>query len=210
MALHVLTCAGYGVSYSFNEGVRKLQQGHTMTYRDSLSLCLRNIFTFSIIPKQYLSFKLLPNKLRQVGQAVHEFQSYIEEHLAHERSQNTRQRNGPGNLMSALVQASKDAEKASLDGKVSKSLGLSDKEIFGNVFIYNLAGHETTANAISMALVLLAAHPHHQDWLGEEVREICDPSLNSLSWEYEKSFPELRRCLAVMVGPICALNAKRR
>ena len=200
MTLHVLTHAASGTSYSFNQGVQKLLKGHTMSYKESLSVCLHNIIAFNIIPKQYLSSKFLPNQLRQLGQAVHEFQSYMAENLAQERDQDSGKRHGPGNLMSALVQASEDTNK-SLNGRVSK-LGLTDREIFGNIFIYNLAGHETTANAISMSLVLLAAHPHLQDWLAEEVHEVCNMSSSTDIWEYEKTFPQFRRSLAVMVGPI--------
>lgn len=196
MTLHVLIHAASGASHSFDQGVQKLFKGHTMSYQESLSVCLHNIIAFNIIPKQYLSSKFLPREFRQVGQAVHEFESYMAEHLALERNQDTGKHHGPVNLMGALVQASEDTNK-SLSGKVSK-LGLTDREIFGNIFIYNLAGHETTGNAISMSLVLLAAHPHIQDWMAEEVHDVRNASLNTDTWEYEKAFPQFRRCLAVM------------
>lgn len=196
MTLHVLTHAASGVRYSFDQGVQQLPNGHNMSYKESLSVCLHNIIAFNIIPKQCLSSKFLPSRFRQLGQAVHEFQSYMAENLAQERSLGTGKRHGTANLMGALVQASEDTNMGP-NGKISK-LGLTDKEIFGNIFIYNLAGHETTANAISMSLVLLAAHPHLQEWLGDEVQDILNASSSSEFWEYEKTFPQFRRCLAVM------------
>ncbi|KAL8831430.1 MAG: hypothetical protein Q9191_000874 [Dirinaria sp. TL-2023a] len=191
MTLHVLTHAASGVRYSFDQGVQQLPKGHSMSYKESLSVCLHNIIAFNIIPKQCLSSKFLPSRFRQLGQAVHEFQSYMAENLAQERSLGTGKRHGPANLMGALVQASEDTNMGP-NGKISK-LGLTDKEIFGNIFIYNLAGHETTANAISMSLVLLAAHPHLQEWLADEVQDILNASSTSAIWEYEKIFPQFRR-----------------
>jgi len=197
LALHVLTSAGFGVAYPFGQGVQSLSPGHAMTYRDSLSLCLQNIITFSIFPKKFLSLKFLPSKLRTLGKAAHEFQRYMEETLAHERSSASDCQSGSGNLASALVQASEDAKQSMVEGKKTK-LGLSDDEIFGNIFAYNLAGHETTANTVATALVLLAAHPQYQDWLTEEIDSIVGTSREA--WQYEKAFLSLHRCLAVMVS----------
>ena len=196
LALHVLTSAGFGVSYSFGQGVQNLSPGHAMTYRDSLSLCLRNVITFSIFPKKFLSSKFLPNKLRKLGQAAQEFQQYMEETLARERSSAPDRQSGSGNLMSALVRASEEAKQSTLDGKQSR-LGFTDDEIYGNIFVYNLAGHESTANTVATALVLLAAYPQYQDWLSEEIDSVFVTS--SEPWQYEKAFPRLHRCLAVMV-----------
>ena len=197
LALHVLTSAGFGVAYSFGQGVQSLSQGHAMTYKESLSLCLQNIITFSIFPKRFLSLKFLPSELRTLGKAAHEFQRYMEETLAHERSSASDRQSGSGNLASALVQASEDAKKSMVEGKKIK-VGLSDDEIFGNIFAYNLAGHETTANTVATALVLLAAHPQYQDWLTEEIDSVVGTSREA--WQYEKAFPNLHRCLAVMVS----------
>ena len=195
LALHVLTCAGLGASYSFNEGVRKVAPGHSMTYRDSLSACLSNIITFAIIPKKYLSSSLMPRKLQRLGQAVREFQMYMDEMLATERKAGDKRQTESANLMSALVRASDEDTYAKETGHETKR-GLSDEEIFGNIFAYNLAGHETTANTVASALVLLAAHPQYQDWVREEVEKVGGTKDKA----YETTFPQLKRCLAVMVS----------
>lgn len=197
LALHVLTSAGFGVSYPFDQGVRSLPLGHAMTYRDFLSLCLQNIITFSIVPKKFLSNRIFPKRLQELGKAAHEFQQNMEEALAHERSSTSNRESGPGNLMSALVRASDEVEQPKTVENVS-SFGLTDDEIYGNIFMYNLAGHETTANTVATALVLLAAYPQYQDWMAEEIESVVGTSADA--WQYGKAFPRLRRCLAVMVG----------
>ncbi|KAL8711211.1 MAG: hypothetical protein Q9220_004356 [cf. Caloplaca sp. 1 TL-2023] len=193
LALHVLTSAGFGATYSFNEGVRKVSPGHAMTYRDSLSLCLSNIITFAILPKRYLSLSFMPRKLRKLGQAAREFQQYMEETLAQERNSTPKPKSGTPNLMSALVRASEEDTCAKETGQSSK-FGLDDAEIFGNIFAYNLAGHETTANTVAFALVLLAAHPQCQGWVREEIQA----AQATTKQDYESTFPRLPRCLAVM------------
>lgn len=200
LALHVLTSVGFGLSYPFHHGVRDLPAGHSMTYRDALSICLRNIITFAILPKKILSQSFLPKPLRNVGVAAREFQKYMEEMLSHERTMAGKRENGASNLMSSLVRASEEAQKSS-DVNDSFHLGLTDEEIFGNIFAFNLAGHETTANTIAFSLVLLAAKPEYQEWLTEEIRRVLGNSTDPASWDYDESFPKLQRCLAVMVWP---------
>lgn len=197
LALHVLTCVGFGLSYSFHHGVRDLSDGHSMTYRDALSLCLRNIITFAIFPKKVLTLSFLPKRLRSLGVATQEFQKYMEEMLTHERNMAGKREHGTGNLMGSLVRASEEAQKSS-DINDSTRLGLTDEEIFGNIFAFNLAGHETTANTMATSLVLLAANPECQAWLIEEVHHVLGNSGGSGGWKYEESFPNLKRCLAVM------------
>ena len=160
LALHVLTSVGFGLTYPFHGGVRDLPPGYSMTYRDALSLCLRNIITFTILGKRILSSPFLPKKLRTLGIATEEFQKYMEEMLVYERKSAANRGEGPGNLIGALVRASEEAQPS--EDKVDFThLSLSDDEIFGNIFSFNLAGHETTANTLATAIVLLAAKPNY-------------------------------------------------
>ncbi len=206
IALHVLTSVGFGLSYPFHGGVRNLPAGHTMTYRDALSLCLRNTITFSIFSRKTLSRSFLPKKLRTLGLAIKEFQKYMEEMLSHQRARVEEHEHESTNLMSALVRASEEARRTQ-DESGSRRLGLSDDEIFGNIFMFNLAGHETTANTVAASLVLLAAHPECQEWLADEIHRVLESSNGAEGWKYEVVFPKLQRCLAVMVSQAGCLRS---
>ena len=198
LALHVLTSTSFGVSYPFRHGSQKPSDGHEMTYRDSLAICLKNIITFAIFPKKFLTLRWLPSRLRTVGQAVKEFQRYMDELLAHERNSRSTM-SGTGNLVSAMLEASEESQQ-SVGKDTASKLSLADNEIFGNIFAFCLAGHETTANTVAAALVLLAANPEYQQWLAEEINSVCGTSSNPETWAYDKIFPKLQRCLAVMVS----------
>ena len=193
LALHVLTSVGFGESYPFHGGVHDLPTGHQMTYGEALSICLRNIITFSIFSKASLSKSWMPKRLQRVGLAAKEFQLHMEELLTREKARGGEDRN----LMGALVHASEETLEDEHGGPKVQGIKLSDSEIYGNIFAFNLAGHETTANTIAVAIVLLAAYPQYQDWLVEELDMVSESSKGDLQ-DYHTLFPKLQRCLAIM------------
>lgn len=85
--------------------------------------------------------------------------------------------------------------------------GLSDPEITSNVFIFTLAGHETTATTIQTALVLLAVHPELQQEIHEELDVVYGGKSEGEGLVYESDYPKMRRVMALMVSEticICA------
>lgn len=76
-----------------------------------------------------------------------------------------RDRGGDSDLVSILL-----AERDTGDG--GDGTGLSDREVRDEAMTLLLAGHETTANALSWALHLLAEHPEAQDLLARELGTI--------------------------------------
>lgn len=94
------------------------------------------------------------------------------------------------NFMTKLVRASQ--------GQTGESHpeGLTESEIYGNMFSFNFAGHDTTAHTFIFALYFLAANPDVQDWVSKEIRFVMG-SRSSDEWLYSDS-PRLKRCLAVM------------
>jgi cytochrome P450 len=195
LAMHVLTSAGFGIFYSFR-GDAQLPSGHTMAFGDALSLIIRNFAYVMMFSSKQLTSPIMPRKLQKIGQAIKEFKRYSREMLENERERISNHKPGESNLMTVLA-------RANIQDAHHTALRLSDDEAYGNIFIYALGGHETTASALSYALVLLAANPECQDWLVEEINQVFGNN-NESSKEptYEELFPQLKRCLAVMVRPI--------
>ena len=193
LALHVLTAAGFGRSFTFGKGLETPSDGHTLTYRDALSLILGNLFTAVFTATVNLPSWLLPAKFRRVQDAVLNFRQYMVEMVNEERAAMDAGAPEANNLMSVLVRAS---EASKVEGKGTRHL--TDPEIYGNLFSYNLAGHETTSNTLAYATILLAANPQWQEWVAEEVEAVtAGISIDDL--QYETAYPQLKRCLAVMV-----------
>lgn len=130
-------------------------------------------------------------KLRILADRCAVFQRYMTELYEDEKSQARRQAGSTVSktLMSSLVRASQEEAK--------NGAGLTESEIYGNMFMLNFAGHDTTAHTFTFAIHFLAANPAVQDWVSEEVRAVLGDDRRS--WDYAAHFPRLKRCFAVML-----------
>lgn len=203
LTLHVLCRAGFGKSYAFDEGVAVPSEGHTMSYRDALKALLDNLIIVLTIGSKQMPSWMLPANVATIQTAFVEFKKYMADMIETER---TCERSiDQDNLMSALFRAS-EAEAKSSQGRN----GLSDEEIFGNIFIYNLAGHDTTAMTAVYAIALLSIDAHWQSWIGEEIVSVFGTEGSLEEEEYDSAFPKLQRCLAVMVSSSTTQNITKR
>ncbi|MCJ1310452.1 hypothetical protein MMC25_004116, partial [Agyrium rufum] len=197
LTIQVFSFAGLGIKYTVTNDARSLKPGHSISYGEALSTVLDSLILLVLLPARFFTLALLPNRFRKVGTASAEFLNYMRETLEHERSKSEDRADASrvtsaGNFAAALIRAS---EGESVDNQGHRSQGLTDSEIFGNLFIYNVAGHATTANAITYAIALLAAYPKWQNWIAKEMDglDVEDPLA------YEDTFPKMKRCLAVML-----------
>ena len=193
VALHVLTYAGFGTRHDFSTGVRGVQEGHSLNYRDALCLVLSNIPVTIIFPVWFLLSPIAPKSWQNIGLGIKEFKKYMEEMFERERS-SVQDSSNPlkKSLTSELIRASED-DKTGVDGQPSK--GLSDAEIYGNMYIFNFAGHDTTANTMAYAIALMAIDPPIQEWVAEEVNRVFSQVDRN---QYDKVFPRLKRVQALM------------
>ncbi len=199
LALHVLAYAGFQKSYPF-ASTPKDDAAPRSTYRDALSLILKNILVILVLPSAVFRIPLLPSKWKQIGWAVTEFRQYMLEQLADEEQLITEGKPGSGTLISNLLRASRARpdEKAIMDGRAHEFKALSVDEILGNIFVFNFAGHDTTAITLAYGVLLLVAHPEAQDWIAEELNFFLD-NKDIETWKYDDVFPKLKRCSAVLV-----------
>ncbi|CAG8984109.1 hypothetical protein HYALB_00006210 [Hymenoscyphus albidus] len=196
LALNVLLGAGFGRSSDFNS-VSSPSPGHSLSFQQSLHTVLQK-FVFVILSSSLPETlrNLLPDKNNQLSTAIQEFKQYLIEMVAEERLSLQKGGKEKHTLVSALLRA------ADLEDQESRGNNyLSNDEIYGNLFIYCFAGHDTTANTISYALTLLASHEEAMAWVKEEITAVLGPGGDGEMGDYEKVFPQLKRCLAVMVYP---------
>jgi cytochrome P450 len=137
LALHVLSGAGFGKSYKFDAvGMTSAPEGHTMSYRDALGSILKDMLIPIIAWKVNAPSYLLPKFIRDMKVTMAEFKKYMVEMVEEERALIKADRpDQKENLMSVLVRAN---EYSASEGKGRVSL--TDEEIYGNLFIWNLAG----------------------------------------------------------------------
>jgi hypothetical protein len=198
LSLHVLSGAGFGKQYSFSSSAEKPKEGHRFNYRDSIALVLENcVLIFILGPKLLAKLSGWPifGRLSNVGQATIDFKDHMTTMLQEEKQAIAEGKTRAATITNSLIRAS-GHDGSSKDAGFK---GLTEDEIYGNIFVYNFAGHDTTATVFNWAFYLLAAYPEVQDWMFEEIDSVCgDKDLATI--DFKDIFQKLPRCLAIMVS----------
>ncbi|TFK45544.1 cytochrome P450 [Heliocybe sulcata] len=149
----------------------------------------------------YLPFK----KLRHIDKAFHGVSSFMTSFISSKKDELGTHVEGEKfqtqDLLTRLVAASE------AEGKN----GLMDRELFGNVFIFMFAGHETTANALAATLGLLALYQEEQDKVVDHICQVLGPDRQPTLHDFEAldkvlaCFAEAGRMYAP--GPIATRDA---
>ncbi|KAL9103296.1 MAG: hypothetical protein Q9163_001638 [Psora crenata] len=201
LSLHIISQAGFGVRLSWPgaEGEQGKADGessspgdgHSMSYTEALSSVLHNIIPLIIIPQ--LLLKHLPfNMTRQAYSSYTEWGRYMTEMFERKKAQILAgEESYTLDLMIAMLNgAGVTAKKSAHNGGEPKGQTLTDEEILGNAFIFIVAGHETTANAIHFCMVYLAMNIASQRHLQRDLdetfqgRPVCE-------WDYDRDVPKL-------------------
>jgi len=196
LSLNVLAAIGFSKSFNFESSAPE-QTGSAdekFSYRDALQLVLDHAILVMVVGRQHLLYSWLPAWIRRIGKAADDFQTHMETMLDDEMTSLNRGEKGTGTIMTSFVRALDQHQQDS-------SKGMSAEEVFGNTFIINFAGHDTTANSFAFAVLLLGANPAVQEWMAEEVRQAIAGSTQD-NWDYATLFPKLLRCRAVLVSKV--------
>ena len=119
------------------------------------------------LPLAFLPFseqiqKLPLPRMKRIRRGIEELDALIYGMIAQRRADATDR----GDLLSMLM-AAVDTEAAG-----SEAATMSDTQLHDECVTVLLAGHETTANALSFAMWLLAKHPEVQQRISDEAREV--------------------------------------
>lgn len=198
LTINVISHAGFGVSIPFDNvssasDVKLTSSttpgpGHTMTFKTAVEL-ITNDFRITMVTRLLPGWVLrrAPAGLQRIEKAYHEFGDYLRELLQGEKEAPSEKEN----LLSALNR-SNEAERE------AQGSGLSDEEMVGNVFLFALAGHETTSVALEYVILNLALHPEKQEWLHAKLDEhLVGMSKDPREWKYE--------LFRTLTGPICVM-----
>lgn len=197
-AFNAMLRAGFGAqadfepSESVGAGTHHPTTGQ-MYFKTALQLVLHNaVLILAIGPTVVPKLGILSKHVATLGESVAAFKQYMVDMLRDEKQHgmSTKIR---GNILSNLA-------RASVDGTLR-----SEEELFGNMFVYLFAGHDTTALSLASTFVLLSVHPEVQDWVREELDAVL-PHDHSTLWAYEEVYPRLKRVLAVQYETIRLYN----
>jgi cytochrome P450 len=194
LALHVLMSVGFRKEYEFETGVKVVEPGHKISFGEAMHTCIGSM-ALVLTPVIYAAARLpsfvIPAGLKRLQVSVEEVKSFLKSAVEDERKALKEGIQPGSNLISTLVQANEEEKKEG-----GKALALTDEELYGNLFLFNLAGHETTSSALGFAVPLLALYPEVQRWIREEIDAVvAECGLEN----YTEVFPRLTRILAFMV-----------
>ncbi|KAK3316891.1 putative cytochrome P450 [Apodospora peruviana] len=209
LSLNVLASTGFRKSYDFHgsaDAKPKSDENVEVTgYRETLQTVLDNCIPLMLIPYRVLTGPFMPKGLAKVGRAGAKFRDYMVQMLEEEKAALKEGRPGVGGIMTAFVHSLIVHEKEMAQGMDPKAIsvdgkkGLSQEEIFSNMFVINFAGHDTTANTLAFCMLQMAANPKVQEWLGGEINRVISADENEEEeWDYKTVFPKLKRCTAVL------------
>lgn len=211
LALNVLAAAGLGLTWPFTPAGQKVaeEDEFSAAYRDNLAPLITNITMLTLVPKwlyehgpRFASF--LPQMVRDHVVKAKTFRGLMRQLVDERRAQIESGEATENIFLNAIIakssgpsneQSSEKQEESSFKGGT-----LSEKELFGNIIDYNIAGHETTAHTLSYCFYLLSVEPQWQKWIQEEVDHVFGgAALDPNTSDYAKTFYRLKRCLALMV-----------
>ncbi|KAE8380606.1 cytochrome P450 [Aspergillus bertholletiae] len=205
--LNIICSVGYGVNLPFRPAVEnstgnaeglfkdavRPSPGFQFTFRSAMEYLNKHITTMfiangylpKIIPRSALPF------FKKDFDAFDDIGKYLRALVSTTEAKETLSQN----LIDGLVRSKQHGDKN--QGLHSK---LTDDEIRGNLFLFTIAGHETTATTLRYALVLLALNPDAQEYLYEGIQEAtCDEPHNPVDWDYGRVYPKLISPLCVML-----------
>lgn len=163
---------------------------HKLSFQQSLEFL--DLLAFVILfPKWVMRYSPFRG-MRHLLTCTEEFVLYVKELISSAEVNNSK-----SDLLSAIVRAGKSE---------GEKMALSESETIGNMFLFIVAGHETSSNALHTALLMLACEPNIQTQVQEELDAIWADKKEGDDWCYETDYPRMRHIIAVVVRTsICAL-----
>ncbi|KAH9998644.1 cytochrome P450 [Russula vinacea] len=131
-----------------------------MTFKDALHTSSDNLILKIVLPNWTTN---LTKHTRNVDLAFTEIKQYMLEMVEARRNAETVvQRH---DLFNGLLDAAED--------ELNNGAALTDDELIGNMFIFLLAGHETTAHTLCFAFGLLALYPDDKSVCIKTSKTLC-------------------------------------
>ncbi|PQE22661.1 cytochrome p450 monooxygenase protein [Rutstroemia sp. NJR-2017a BVV2] len=183
LALHIISKVFFGKRMMWTDDDTKPGPGHSLTYGRAISAVFKYHNTIFLTPRPILNYS--PMKIHKLArEAFVEWGKYMEE--MRDSTAKHLQTHGlkeDGTLLEHFV-------KAGTPGLNSADLAISEPAVLGNIFCFILAGHETSANIFTYAVMLLACRPKYQLSLQAEVDTLMG-GRKPHEWSYKEDFSKL-------------------
>ncbi|GAA5870243.1 hypothetical protein JCM1840_001599 [Sporobolomyces johnsonii] len=185
LTLLVMGKAGFGIDFPWPSTISPKQEDERVNFYQASKIVLRDWRPMSTLPG--LAFKLPSSKLQRIQRGYDIFGDELRR-MVQERVEEVKKGGSRDDLLTALVKANLKEE-----GKDK----LTNEELLSDAYIFLIAGHETSANTLSIVFLLLALYPTHQDALHDEALSVFGsrPIV-------ESSYPETYHALPITLATV--------
>ncbi|KAF2764141.1 cytochrome P450 [Teratosphaeria nubilosa] len=199
IGVNVMASAGFGRPREWIAEQTPVD-GHELSLLNSIYGVVTFLPLILLLPKILLKFFC-----KAAYVAYSEFEQYMREFIAEEKSQLSKQ-TGHGNkpisgcnLLRTMLATNAREQGVQTDDKQAR-MHLTENEVLGNIFMFFMAGYDTTANTIIFSCVAMALFEDTQNRVLDELDAVLHDSQacgrNELS--YIEDFPRLRELLAYL------------
>ncbi|KAG9091740.1 hypothetical protein FRC06_000395 [Ceratobasidium sp. 370] len=182
IALCVIAKAGYGQNVKWKDEEAP-PAGHEFTFKQALLTVSDKIYLPLIMPSWAWGLR---ESWRYVKKANDELRLYIHEMI-------TDRRELQDMAARSLAEENHDIFNQIVHAHDDNDI-LSEDELIGNAFVFLIAGHETTAHSLVIALALLALYPEEQAKLAQEI-QAARPEGRDFTYD---DMPKMPYALAVL------------
>ncbi|KAJ3846377.1 cytochrome P450, partial [Lentinula lateritia] len=172
-ALFVLSSAAFGRRISWSDS-DTIPSNHRMSFKSALHEVSLNCFTKILVPKWAM---WMNEHTRKVNLAFRELEMYMLDMISEHR--NAEKKEVRHDLFSNLLDASDDDPT------------FTDGDLISNIFIFLIAGHETTAHTLCYAFAFLALYPEQQELLFTQVKSILPDGKIPVSSSQQSMYHEM-------------------
>lgn len=176
LTLGVIANSGFGQRLDFAADISNSKSTTPPGYKLSLLLALHTVVTYMvkilIFPKWFMKM----TSMASIALAHTELEKYMRamiksETAKLEKDAEYQSSDAKGNLLTSLLRAS--AKEGAALGQGRKH-AFTEDEVLGNLFLYLIAGYETSANAITYGLITIALRQDLQDKVITEIDDVYE------------------------------------
>ncbi|KAL8826322.1 MAG: hypothetical protein Q9191_003873 [Dirinaria sp. TL-2023a] len=176
LTLGVISYTGFGQRLDFTDEISDAKSATPQGYKLSLLHVLHTVVTHMIKILLYPKWFMKMTPMAGIALAHTELEKYMRamiksETAKLEKDAEYQSSDARGNLLNSVLRAS--AKEGAGLGQGRKH-AFSEDEVLGNLFLYLLAGYETTANAITYGLITLALRQDLQHRVIAEIDRVYD------------------------------------
>jgi len=154
ITLYVLSAAAFGQRISWKDD-GTVPTNHQLSFKDAIVEVSNNCVTKIIVPSWAMGFNAHTRKVRL---AFDELENHILDMISSQRY--AEKKAEKHDLFSSLLDA--NAEDPTF----------TDRDLMGDIFIFLVAGHETTAHTLCFTFALLALYPEQQELLFQHIKSV--------------------------------------